>query len=151
MKCHYRNVKATAKIYNLLIMFFSSSKPLFSRFIDLSTYIYSPFLWTIRLPFTVTHMACQLYFIILSLYMRRTKCSQNLNGLSIVFYRFHSPYTQHTKLSQTTTQCEARSGSPQQERFVRMEINFTLGKNGGYMLSSLGGRSISVGRQAGSE
>ena len=35
-----------------------------------------------------------------------------------------------------------------QERFVRMEINIVLGKNGGYMSSSLGGRSISVGRQA---
>ena len=38
-----------------------------------------------------------------------------------------------------------------QERFMRMEINFALGKNGGYTPSILGGRSISVGRQAGSE
>ena len=30
-----------------------------------------------------------------------------------------------------------------------MEINFALGKNGGYMFSSLLSRSISVGRQAG--
>ena len=30
-----------------------------------------------------------------------------------------------------------------------MEINFVLGKNGGYIPSSLGGRSISVGRQEG--
>ena len=30
-----------------------------------------------------------------------------------------------------------------------MEINFSLGKNGGNIPSSLGGRSISVGRQAG--
>ena len=29
-----------------------------------------------------------------------------------------------------------------------MEINFALGKNGGYIPSSLGGRSISVERQA---
>ena len=36
-----------------------------------------------------------------------------------------------------------------QERFVRTEIKFVLGKNGGYMPSSLGGRSIVVGRQAG--
>ena len=28
-----------------------------------------------------------------------------------------------------------------------MEINFALGKNGGYIPSSLGGRSISLGRQ----
>ena len=34
-----------------------------------------------------------------------------------------------------------------QERFVRTEINFTLGKNGGYTPSSLGGRSIVVVRQ----
>ena len=34
-----------------------------------------------------------------------------------------------------------------QETFVQMEINVVLGKNGGYMPSSLGGRSISVGRQ----
>ena len=32
-----------------------------------------------------------------------------------------------------------------------MEINMALGKNGGYMPSSLGGRSISEGRQAVSE
>ena len=32
-----------------------------------------------------------------------------------------------------------------------IEINFALGKNGGYIVSSLGGRSISMGRQAGSE
>ena len=38
-----------------------------------------------------------------------------------------------------------------QQRFMRTEINFALEKNGGYMLSSLGGRSISVGRQAVSE
>ena len=30
-----------------------------------------------------------------------------------------------------------------------MEINFALGKNGGYIPSSLGSRSISVGRHAG--
>ena len=35
----------------------------------------------------------------------------------------------------------------QQERFVRTKINFALGRNGGYMPSSLGGRSISVGKQ----
>ena len=34
-----------------------------------------------------------------------------------------------------------------QQRFVRTEINIVLGKNEGYMSSSLGGRSISVGRQ----
>ena len=38
-----------------------------------------------------------------------------------------------------------------QWRFVRTEIYFALGKNGGYMLGSLGSRSVSVGRQAGSE
>ena len=34
-----------------------------------------------------------------------------------------------------------------QERFVQMEINIALGKNRGYMHSSLGGRSVSMGRQ----
>ena len=34
-----------------------------------------------------------------------------------------------------------------QELFVRMEINIVLGKNGGYVPSSLGGRSISMDRQ----
>ena len=29
------------------------------------------------------------------------------------------------------------------------EINFALGKNGGYILSGLGSKSISVGRQTG--
>ena len=33
--------------------------------------------------------------------------------------------------------------------FIWTEINFALGKNGGYIPSSLGGRLISVGRQAG--
>ena len=32
--------------------------------------------------------------------------------------------------------------------YVQMEINFVLGKNGAYIPSSLGGRSIGVGRQA---
>ena len=32
-------------------------------------------------------------------------------------------------------------------KFMWIEINFTLGKNGGYMPISLGGRLISVGRQ----
>ena len=34
---------------------------------------------------------------------------------------------------------------------MRTEINFALGKGGGYMNSSLGGRLISVGRQVMSE
>ena len=34
-----------------------------------------------------------------------------------------------------------------QERFVQTEINFALGKKGGYMPSSLGGRLISADRQ----
>ena len=38
-----------------------------------------------------------------------------------------------------------------QERFMRTDINIALGKNEGYIPSSLGGRSISVGRQAVSE
>ena len=38
-----------------------------------------------------------------------------------------------------------------QARFMQMELNIVLGKNGGYMLSSLDSRSISVSRQAVSE
>ena len=34
-----------------------------------------------------------------------------------------------------------------QEMFMQAEINSALGKNGGYMPSNLGGRSISVNRQ----
>ena len=34
---------------------------------------------------------------------------------------------------------------------VQTEISFALGKNGGYIPSSLGGRSISVGRLEGSK
>ena len=34
------------------------------------------------------------------------------------------------------------------QRFVQTEINFILGKNGGYMPSSLGSRSFIVVRQA---
>ena len=36
-----------------------------------------------------------------------------------------------------------------QERFVQTEMNIVLGKNGGYVLSSLVSRLISVGRQVG--
>ena len=32
---------------------------------------------------------------------------------------------------------------------MQTEINLALGKNGGYILSSLGSKSISVGRQVG--
>ena len=32
-------------------------------------------------------------------------------------------------------------------QLMRTEINFALGKNGGYIPSSLGGRSIGAGRQ----
>ena len=35
-----------------------------------------------------------------------------------------------------------------QETIVQTEIDIALGKNGGYMPSSLSGRSISVSRQA---
>ena len=34
---------------------------------------------------------------------------------------------------------------------MQMEINIALGKNEGYMPSSVGGKSISVGRKAGSQ
>ena len=34
-----------------------------------------------------------------------------------------------------------------QQRFMRTEMNIVLGNNEGHMPSSLGGRSISVGRQ----
>ena len=51
--------------------------------------------------------------------------------------------TQKRQLPETMTQ--------KQERFMRMERNIALGKNGGYMFRSLGGRSFSVSRQAVSE
>ena len=38
-----------------------------------------------------------------SLYMQRTKLSQNLNSSSIIFYHSHSLYTRRTKPWQTTT------------------------------------------------
>ena len=49
--------------------------------------------------------------------------------------------------------CERRDNDMIQERFVLTQMQFALGKNGGYniMVSSLGGRLISVGSQAGSE
>ena len=37
----------------------------------------------------------------------------------------------------------------EQERFMQMEITFTLRKNGGYRTSGLGGKSFPVVRQAG--
>ena len=43
---------------------------------------------------------------------------------------------------------EDESKRHKKQRFVRTEINFVLGKNGGYMPSSLGGRPFVVVRQA---
>ena len=38
-----------------------------------------------------------------------------------------------------------------QERFMWTEINLALGTYGGYIPSSLGSRSVNVGKQVGSE
>ena len=43
---------------------------------------------------------------------------------------------------------EMRDNDTITRRFMRTEISFALGKNGGYIPSSLGGRWISVGRLA---
>ena len=127
-------------------MFFSSSKSL--SFITSSTSLHT--LLTIftdsKVPFTVAHTVYQSYFILL------TVCTQDiqnvhktLNGLSIIFYHFHSLYCTRDvqngrktgmacqsyfiiltvymwriKHSQTTTQGGACSGSPQ----LSMESNW---------------------------
>ena len=43
---------------------------------------------------------------------------------------------------------KTKINATKQEKFVCMEANFILGKNGGHMPSSLGGRSIAMVRQA---
>ena len=43
---------------------------------------------------------------------------------------------------------KTKINATKQEKFVRMETNFILGKNGGHMPSSLEGRSIAMVRQA---
>ena len=62
-------------------------------------------------------------------------CSTILNGGYLVIMQ--------KKLSQGIGGITTRK----QERLVCTEINIVLGKNEGYMPSTLGGRSISVGRQ----
>ena len=42
---------------------------------------------------------------------------------------------------------KTRANNTKQERFIQMDINFALGKNGGYTPSSLGNRLIVVVRQ----
>ena len=54
-------------------------------------------------------------------------------------------YSQHHAEKLTYQRREAMMR--EQLRFVRTEISFALGKNGGYMPSSLGSRLISTGRQ----
>ena len=77
MRCHYRNVKATTKVYKPCLSFFISFSlfhvchVLFPHFID---------------PSTLT--VC-------------TRNIWNVENLSIVFYRSHSPYMQSTKPWQT--------------------------------------------------
>ena len=69
---------------SLLSFTFSSSKPLFPHFIDLSTYIacYFNTLCVINMLWTVRFRSL--------LYMWCLQCIQNLNGLSIVFYCSHN-------------------------------------------------------------
>ena len=134
-KCYYRNVKVTAKVYKPCLCFFisfslfpfltpsvtfpSSSKPLFLPSLHRLLYTHSLYQCT---------SVCT--------YTWRTKLSQNLNRMSILFYRStwrHATYKTHDRLEwflnrilsfsksvhatyETMTdyrQCGARSGSPQ--------------------------------------
>ena len=96
-------------------------------FLFSSTFLHTLFIIFMdsKVPFTVAHMACQLYFIVLTVRTRdiRMKHSQNLNGLSIMFYCFHCPYTPHTKRSQTTTQYGACLGSPPIMHLCKYKFN----------------------------
>ena len=51
----------------------------------------------------------------------------------------HTKYIRKSRLTDDESKCHKNN-----KRFVRMEINFVLGKNGGHRPSSLGGRSIVV-------
>ena len=58
-------------------------------------------------------------------------------------------FTKKDKLVVKSNHDEAEQESfSEQQRFVRMEIAFTLRKNGGYKTSVLGGRLFPVVRQA---
>ena len=104
------------------VTFYSSSKPLFLHFIDLSTYItcHSHQHFTDS-KVSVHCRTCDncnngmsiVFYRSHSLYTWHMKHIQNLNGLSIVVYHSRNPYTQQTKRIQTTAQCGACSGSPQ--------------------------------------
>ena len=56
----------------------------------------------------------------------------------------HAEYTRKSQLELT----EDKSKCHKKERFVWMEINFVLGKNGGHTPNSLGDRLIVVVRYA---
>ena len=86
-KCHYRNVKVTAKVYKPCLSFFIS----FSR------------LQICHVLFIVWASLPSLHWPLCThrLYTRRMKRSQNLNSSSIIFYDSHNPYTQRTKPWQT--------------------------------------------------
>ena len=102
-------MKATAKIYKPYLLFFISfcilslshsflclSLSSLASSTSLHTYIYLPFLRTVRFPFTVKHSV--VFYHSRSSYPRRMKRSQNLKGLSIIFYQSHSLYEMLKKL-----------------------------------------------------
>ena len=64
--------------------------------------------------------------------------------LTILLYgNKHADYTRKVNLQ------KMKINATETGKFVRTEINFILGKNGGCMPSSLGGRLIVMVRQAG--
>ena len=107
MKCHYQNVKVTAKVYKPYLSFFITLSliSLSCSFLHLSISSLASLtsLHTLLAIFTDskisldchTHSLSIIFYCSNSPYTRCTKCSQNLNGLSIIFYRSHSLYMQH--------------------------------------------------------
>ena len=82
----------------------------------------------IRFPFTVTHAACQSYFIVLTVHTRDVR---NVHKTSMACQSYFIVLTVHTcntctKFSQTISQCRARSGLPAIGCIAYLVIDNTL-------------------------
>ena len=62
---------------------------------------------------------------------------------------FQEVHTRRRKKVESKHHGAAKESTSEQQRFDYTEITFSLRKNGGYIHSSLGGRSVLVVRQAG--
>ena len=129
MKCHYWNVKVTAKVYKPCLSFFisfsltsvtfsSSSKPLFPHFIHLSTLtVHTHDVRNIH----KTWIAFQSCFIVLTVCTRNVRKDDRLEWLVNRILSFLQSVHVMYKTISDYHQCGARSGSPQLFKFYKLK------------------------------